>query len=139
MIGPVVKTRFYPELKLRTWYPEGVLDRAMVHFMANDVGASERTNDEPFHRFCDLSKVTAVHLEFIELAYLVAVRRADCNNQPPVKSAYLAVSLGAYGAAHMFAALMESTPIDVRVFRKIEDAAQWLGAPVDVLRAGQQE
>jgi hypothetical protein len=30
---------------------------------------------------------------------------------------------------------MEPSPIDVQVFRKIEDAAQWLGVPADALRA----
>ena len=135
MIDPVTKTRFHPELNLDTWYPEGVLDGAMVHFMANRVGELERTASEPFHRACDLSRVTAVHLEFVELAYVAAVRRANYDRRPPVKSAFLAVSLEAYGAARMFAALMESAPIDVHVFRKIEDAAEWLGVPVDVLRA----
>ena len=139
MIDPATKTRFHPELKLQTWYPEGVLDGAMVHFMANYLGALEQTDDEPFHRFGDLSRITAVHLEFIELAYLAAVRRTDYDRRPPVKSAFLAISVGAYGAARMFAALMESAPIDVHVFRKIEDAAQWLGVPVDVLRAERQE
>ena len=32
-------------------------------------------------------------------------------------------------------ALMEPSPIEVRVFRKVEEAAQWLGVPVVALRA----
>jgi hypothetical protein len=132
-------THFHPQLSLQTWYPEGVLDGATVLLIVNYVGHLERTNDEPFHRYSDLSKVTAVQLDFVELTQLASARRDAAAGRPPVKSAFLGVNLAAYGIARMFATLMESSSIDVRVFRKIEDAAQWLGVPVEVLRADQEK
>lgn len=135
MIDPFTKTRFRPDLKLETWFPEGVLNGAMATFMANFIAFQERVVDEPFNRFADLSKVTAIHLDFMELADVAAMRRAEYEGQPPVKSAFLAISNPAYGVARMFAALMEPTPIYVQVFRKIEDAAKWLGVPVEALSA----
>jgi spore maturation protein SpmA len=70
-----------------------------------------------------------------DIANIVALRRASYQDRPPVKSAILAVAAPAYGVARMFAALMESSPIEVRVFRTVEEAAHWLGVPVAALRA----
>jgi hypothetical protein len=135
MIDPFTKTRFHPDLKLETWYPEGVLDGAMATFMISLVGFEERIIDEPFNRFADLSKLTAIHLDFLELTDIAAKRREAYKGRQPVKTAFLATSAPAYGVARMFAALMEPSPIEVQVFRKAEDAAQWLGVPVEALRA----
>jgi hypothetical protein len=107
----------------------------MAAHMVNTINFEERMIDEPFNRFADLSKLTGIHLDFMELEDIAAERREATAGRPPVKSAFLAVSAPAYGIARMFAALMEPSPIEVRVFRKIEAAAQWLGVPVEALNA----
>jgi hypothetical protein len=135
MIDPFTRTRFHPDLKLETWYPEGVLDRTMAAFMVRYIGFEERVIDEPFNRFADLSRLTAIHLDFMQLAELAARRREAYQGRQTVKTAFLATGAPAYGVARMFAALMETSPIEVRVFRRAEDAAQWLGAPVSALEA----
>jgi hypothetical protein len=135
VIDPFTRTRFHPDLKLETWYPEGVLDRTMAAFMVRYVGFDERIIDEPFNRFADLSKLTGLHLDFMELAELAAKRREAYKGRLPVKTAFLATSELAYGVVRMFASLMETSPIEVQVFRNAEDAAQWLGVPVEALRA----
>ena len=135
MIDPFTRTRFHPDLQLETWYPEGVLDEAMANRMVRFIGFEEKVLDEPFNRFADLSKITAIHLDFKELADLARDRREAYAERPPVKTCFLAVSAPAYGIARMFGALMEPSPIEVEVFRKVEDAAQWLGVPVEALRA----
>lgn len=135
MIDPFTRTRFRPDLKLETWYPVGVLNGAMAEFMVNFIGFQERIVDEPFHRFLDLSKLTAIRLDFTKLKVIAAKRRAAYEGRPPVKSAFFAASAPAYGVAHLFAALMEPSPIDVQVFRNVKVAAEWLGVPVEALRA----
>jgi hypothetical protein len=134
MIDPFTRTRYHPDLKLETWYPEGVLDGSMAAIMISLVGFEERIIDEPFNRFADLSKLTAIHLDFMELADIAAKRREACSGRQPVKTAFLATSAAAYGVARMFAALMEPSPIAVQVFRNVEDAAQWLGVPAEALQ-----
>lgn len=134
MIDPFTRTRFHPDLRLETWYPEGVLDGAMAAIMMHHIGFEERVADEPFNRFADLTKLTGIRLDFMELADLAAQRRAAAEGRCPVKSAIFATGGPTYGVARMFAALMEPSPIEVQVFRKIEDAAQWLGVPVAALR-----
>jgi hypothetical protein len=135
MIDPFTRTQFHPDLKLETWYPEGVLDGEMANRMVRYIGFEEKILDEPFNRFADLSKITAIHLDFLELADVARDRREAYAGRLPVKTAFLAVRAPAYGIARMFGALLEPSPIEVRVFRKIEDAAQWLGVPVQALSA----
>jgi hypothetical protein len=135
MIDPFTRTRFRSDYQLETWYPVGVLDGAMATFMANYIGFEESVAVEPFHRYADLSLLTAIRLDFIELAGLAATRRASYHEGPPVKSAIVAPGKAAYGVAHMFAALMEPSSIDVQVFRTVEDAARWLDLPVETLHA----
>lgn len=133
MIDPFTRTRFRSEHQLETWYPVGTLDGAMAREMVNYLGFEEVVSEEPFDRFSDLSGLTAIHLDFIELVDLAATRRAAYDDGPPVKSAILAPDRPAYAVARMFAALMEPSPIDVRVFRTTGEAGEWLGVPVDVL------
>ncbi|HET6408076.1 MAG TPA: hypothetical protein VFG14_09360 [Chthoniobacteraceae bacterium] len=133
MIDPFTRTRYNPTERLETWYPEGLLDHSMAALMVNYIGFAERVVDEPFNRFADLSRITAVRLNFIELATLAAERR-EAYGGPPVKSAFLAVSAPAYGVARMFGSLMEASPIDVEVFRNAPAAAQWLDVPVQALQ-----
>jgi hypothetical protein len=135
MIDPFTRTRFNPDLKLETWFPEGVLDDSIMAFMMSFVGFDERVIDRPFNRFVDMSKLTAIDLDFMKMADLAAKRCEAYKDQPPVKTALLTVSAPAYATGRMFAALMESSPIDVQVFREIADAAKWLGVPVEALRA----
>jgi hypothetical protein len=133
VIDPFTRTRFHAELRLETWFPEGVLDVALATFMVHYVGFEESVADHPFNRFSDLTGLTAIHLDFKEISDLVAMRRTSYDDGPPVRSAILATSASAYGVARMFAALMELSPIDVRVFRRVEEAADWLEAPVGKL------
>ncbi len=134
MIDPFTRTRFRPEYNLETWFPEGVLDGEMARQMVNHLGFEEVVAEKPFDRFSDLSGLTAIHLDFIELMDLAATRRAAYDDGPPVKSAILAPGKPAYAVAKMFAALMAPSPIDVRVFRTVEDTGEWLGVPVELLR-----
>ena len=133
MIDPSTRTRFHAGMGLETWFPVGVLDIAMATFMVHYIGFEEAVAEQPFNRFSDLTGLTAIHLDFKEISDLVAMRRKSYEDGPPVKSAILATSASAYGIARMFAALMEPSPIDVRVFRSTADAARWLEVPVGFL------
>lgn len=134
MTDPISRARFHPDLNLETWFPEGVLDVLVATFMAHYIGFEETVADKPFNRFTDFTGLTAIRLEMEDIANIVALRRASYQDRPPVKSAVLAVDAPAYGVARMFAALMEPSPIEVRVFRTAEEAAHWLEVPMTALR-----
>ncbi len=135
MTDPISRARFHPDLNLETWFPEGVLDVIVGTFMAHYIGFEESVAERPFNRFTDFTGLTAIRLEMEDIANIVALRRASYQDKPAVKSAILAVASPAYGVARMFAALMEPSPIEVRVFRTAEEAAHWLDVPVVALRA----
>jgi hypothetical protein len=131
---PVTRTRFHPGLRLETWHPQGMLDIVLATTIAHYIGFEEAVADEPFNRFSDLSGLWAIRLDFQEIADLVALRRDSYKGGAAVKSAVLATSPAAYGAATMFAAMMESSPIEVWVFQNATPAADWLGVPEEALR-----
>lgn len=135
MLDPDTRTCFHSDLALETWFPIGVLDIFIATFMAHYIGFEESVSDKPFNRFTDLSMLSAIHLDLKDVAKIVAIRRASYDDGPPVKSAILAISAPTYGVARMFEALMEPSPIDVKIFRNAGDAAQWLGVPVTALLA----
>lgn len=76
MIDPFTRTRFDSAYQLETWYPVGRLDATMAMSMAKHIGFEESIADEPFNRYGDLSLLTGIHLDFIEVAVFAAERRA---------------------------------------------------------------
>ena len=94
MIDPFTKTRFDPHLRLETWYPEGVLDHPMAAQMASYLGFTERTMDEPFKRFTDLSNVTSIRLDFADISSIAAERREAYKERPPSKVSLLSNQSG---------------------------------------------
>jgi len=135
MIDPLANTKYHPDLKLQTWFPDGVLDNAMAAQVLSYVAFEEKILDEPFNRFADLSKLSRVDLDFMDVADVASERLKAYGAGAPVKSAFLADTMAAYAIAKMFAALMEESPIQVRVFRQVDSAARWLEVPVEALRA----
>lgn len=117
-----------------TWCPEGVLDLAMATEAVGLARFEEKVLDEQYDRFVDLSRITKVHLDFAELVALAAERRSASANRPIARSAFFANTIPSFAIAGMFAAFMEPSPIDVRVFRHLEEAAEWLGVTEEILR-----
>ena len=138
MIDPFSNTRFHPDANLSTWFPSGVLDYTLAAQIVSHIGFEERVLEKPFNRFSDLTGITEIHLNFKKVFDLAAERRAAYALSPPVKSAFLATNAAAFGIAGMFAMLMERSPIDVRVFRDIDSAAEWLGVTPGLLRVEQE-
>lgn len=134
MIDPFTKTEYHEDWNLETWYPEGKLDVFVSTFMAHYIAFEEAIAEKPFDRFSDLTKLMSIPLDLKDLKEIVAVRRESYGSGPPVKSAVLAVSEATYQVAKTFSELIRPSPIEVRVFRKIEEAAIWLEVPVEVLR-----
>jgi hypothetical protein len=135
MIDPIANTKYHPDLRLQTWFPDGVLNNTLATQMISYVAFEEKILDEPFNRFADLSRLSRVDLDFMDVADYAAERRQAYAAGAPVKSAFLAKTMAAYAIAKMFAALMEDSPIEVRVFRQIDSAARWLEVPVEALQA----
>jgi hypothetical protein len=119
-------------LRLLTWHPRGILNAAFADKILHFIDIEEATSGEAFNRFIDLSELSDVRLSFTEVEK-IASRRVASYQGDAVKSAILAFNPLAFGIARMYEHLMRRSPIEVRVFCRLSSAANWLGAPIEVL------
>src|SRR6266576_5152971 len=126
---------FYEDIRLIVWRPRGLVNKAAVNKIISVVGELEATLKEPFNRFSDTVAADAVDLNFEHIIRVSLYRRLFYGNRPPIKSAILATdaTLIHYGKLH--ALLTQGSPINVRVFQDRQEAARWLGAPLERLVA----
>jgi hypothetical protein len=88
---------------------------------------------EPFNRFSDTSAIDRVELNYQYVIQVSLYRVLSYADRPPVKSAILATdpTIGHYFQLH--AVITQGSPINVRIFQQREDAAKWLGVPLERL------
>jgi hypothetical protein len=126
---------FYEDIRLIVWRPRGLVNKAAVNKIITVLGELETALKEPFNRFSDTVAADAVDLNFEYIISVSLYRRRFYGKRPPIKSAILATdsTLIHYGKVH--ALLTQGSPINVRVFQDRKEAAQWLGAPIELLAA----
>jgi hypothetical protein len=127
------EVQFYQDIRLLVYRPCGVLNEQSVDKIVSIIGDLEAKLQEPFNRFFDTLGHDEVELNFRYVIQVSLYRVLSYGDRPPVKSAILATdsTIGHYFQLH--AIITEDTPINVRIFQKREDAAKWLGVPVERL------
>jgi hypothetical protein len=125
-------TRWHAEVRVMTWHPQGILDDELADRILEFVELEEQLADGPFHRYTDLNGLTHIHLQFGH-SFQIAERRRSGYAGEPVKSAFACDWVVGFGIARLYQELMRGAPIEVRAFRKREEAAQWLNVPLDLL------
>jgi hypothetical protein len=58
-------------------------------------------------------------------------RRLSYSNRPPVKSAILATNSTIIHYAKLHAILTQGSPVKVRLFTELKEAAKWLKVPLE--------
>ena len=124
---------FHEDIRLVIYRPRGSLDEASVDRAVNVLGELEKNQKEPFNRFSDSSGIDRIELNYQYVIQVSLYRVLTYADRPPVKSAMLATdpTLAHYFQLH--AIITEGSPINVRIFQEREDAAKWLGVPVERL------
>ncbi|HEY4272825.1 MAG TPA: hypothetical protein VGM65_12550 [Candidatus Udaeobacter sp.] len=124
---------FHEDTRLLIYRPRGVLNEQSVDKIVNIIGDLEAKSQEPFNRFLDTLGHDEVALNFRYVIHISLFRVLSYGDRPPVKSAILATdtTIGHYYQLH--AIVTEDSPINVRIFQKREDAASWLGVPIERL------
>src|SRR5882757_114122 len=127
------EVQFYEDIRLLIYRPCGVLNEQSVDKIVSIIGDLEAKLQEPFNRFFNTLGHDEVELNFRYVIQISLHRVLSYGDRPPVKSAILATdsTIGHYFQLH--AIITEDSPINVRIFQKREDAAQWLGVPVERL------
>ena len=124
---------FHQDIRLLIYRPKGLINKAEINKITSVIEDLEAKMQEPFNRFSDTSEAHDVELN---VGYVIQVslhRVLSYGDRPPVKSAILATdsTIGHYFQLH--AIITEDSPINVRIFQKREDAAKWLGVPIERL------
>src|ERR1700746_1087393 len=124
---------FDEDIRLLIYRPHGVIDEAAVKRVVSVVEDFEAKLQEPFNRFSDTLEADEIELNFKYVIQVSLCRRLSYAGHPPVKSAILARDSTMIHYARLHALLTQGSPITVRVFKDRQEAADWLGVPIERL------
>jgi len=124
---------FNQDIRLLVYRPNGVINEAEINRVIGVIEGIEAASQEPFNRFSDTTETHEVELNFRYVIQASLHRRLAHKGRVPVKSAILATDSTLIHYARMLALLTEGSSIKVRVFQGREEAAQWLGVPLELL------
>jgi hypothetical protein len=125
--------QFHEDIRLLIYRPRGLIDEAAINKITSVIEDLEAKTQEPFNRFSDTSEAHEVELNFRYVIQVSLHRRLAYAGRAPVKSAILATEPTLVHYARLLVLLTEGSSIKVRVFHEREDAAQWLGVPLERL------
>jgi hypothetical protein len=122
--------QFHEDIRLLVYRPRGLLNEASVNKIIQIVEDLEARFEEPFNRFFDTLGHDEVELNYRYVIQISLHRVLSYLNRPPVKSAIVATDSAIIHYCQLHAIITEDSPINVRIFQKREEAAQWLGVPL---------
>jgi hypothetical protein len=126
---------FHEDIRLLVYRPRGVINEEAVKKVISVLEDLEARLREPFNRFADTLEADEVELNFKYVIQVSLCRRLSYAGHPPVKSAILATDSTMIHYARLHAVLTQGSPINVRVFKDRQDAAEWLNVPSERLVA----
>jgi len=124
---------FHDDIRLLIYRPRGVVDEAAVQKAVDVLEDLEAKLQKPFNRFSDTLAADEVELNFKYVIQVSLCRRLSYAGHPPVKSAILATDSTMIHYARLHALLTQGSPINVRIFKDRQEAAKWLGVPIERL------
>jgi hypothetical protein len=124
---------FHQDIRLLIYRPRGVLNEASVSRITKIIGDLEARLKESFNRFFDTLGHDEIELNFRYVIQVSLYRVLSYRDRPPVKSAVLATDSTIIHYSQLHAIITEDSPINVRIFQEREEAAQWLGVPLERL------
>ena len=124
---------FHRDIRLLIYRPSGVIDEAAINKLISIIEDLEASTQEPFNRFSDTTEAHEIELNFRYVIQVSLHRRLLHKGRAPVKSAILATDSTLIHYARLVMLLTEGSSIKVRVFQDRNEAAQWLGVPIELL------
>lgn len=116
-----------------------MLNRAAINKIISVIGELEFSLKKVFNRFLDTTGADGADLNIEYMRGVSLYRRRFYGERPAIKTAILATNATAAAYGRLHASLTEGSPINVRVFRDRNEAAQWLGVTVGVLAVAQPD
>jgi hypothetical protein len=110
-----------------------LIDEAAINKLISIIEDLEASTQKPFNRFSDTTEAHEIELNFRYVIQVSLHRRLLHKGRAPVKSAILATDSTLIHYARLVMLLTEGSSIKVRVFQDRNEAAQWLGVPIELL------
>src|SRR4030095_13439008 len=126
---------FRDDVRLLIYRPKGLINEAEINRVIGVIEGIEAASQQPFNRFSDTSETHEVELNFQYVIQASLHRRLAHAGRVPVKSAILATDSTIIHYARLLAVLTQGSSIKVQVFQDREEAARWLGVPIESLMA----
>jgi len=126
---------FHEDIRLLIYRPRGVINEEAIKKVISVLEDLEARLREPFNRFSDTLGADEVELNFKYVIQVSLCRRLSYAGHPPVKSAILATDSTIIHYGRLHAVLTQGSPINVRVFKDRQEAAEWLNVPIERLVA----
>ena len=126
---------FHEDIRLLIYRPKGLINEAEINRVIGIIEGIEVASQQPFNRFSDTSETHEVELNFQYVIQASLHRRLAHKGRVPVRSAIFATDSTIVHYAKLLVLLTEGSSINVLVFEDRNDAAQWLGVPVELLAA----
>ena len=127
------EVEFHDDINLLLYRPHGVLNEQSVNRIVSIIQDIEAKLQKPFNRFFDTLGHDEVELNFRYIIQISLHRVLSYFDRPPVKSAILATDSTIIHYCQLHAIIAEDSPITVHIFQDREEAAQWLGVPLQQL------
>jgi hypothetical protein len=124
---------FHEDIRLLIYRPRGLLNEQSVNIILSIIEDLEAKEQQPFNRFFDTLGHDEVELNFRYVIQISLHRVLSYMDRPPVKSAILATDTTIIHYCQLHAIITDDSPINVRIFQKREEAAGWLGVPLERL------
>jgi hypothetical protein len=124
---------FREDVRLLIYRPKGLINEAEINRVIGVIEGIEAASQQPFNRFSDTSETHEVELNFQYVIQASLHRRLAHAGRVPVKSAILATDQTIVHYSRLLILLTQGSSIKVQVFQDCEQAAQWLGVPVELL------
>jgi hypothetical protein len=124
---------FHEDIRLLVYRPRGSIDESAINKITSVIDDLEAATQEPFNRFSDTLEAHEVELNFKYVIHVSLHRRLAHAGRAPVKSAILATEPTLVHYARLLVLLTEGSSIKVQVFQDRNEAAQWLGVPIERL------
>ncbi len=115
--------------------PTGQLDSELARRLIEGLESRESAAEDSFDRFVDVRKLDGISLDLDDVRRFARRRREYDPGSGVVKAAFLADHALALATARMYEMLLRSDKIAVRVFTRLEDAAEWLEIDAEKLLA----
>jgi hypothetical protein len=126
---------FHEDIRLLVYRPRGLIDEAAINKIISVIEDLEASTPEPFNRFSDTTGTHELELNFKYVIRVSLHLRLSHKGRAPVKSAILATDSTVVHYARLLALLTQGSSIKVQIFQDRNEAAQWLGVPLERLAA----